>query len=62
MDDETQREQATPEVQARIRASFERQGLTLNRQGRWERFLHHLKAGPAGGLRPGDDTTSLTAR
>ena len=27
MDDETQREQATLEVQARIRASFERQGL-----------------------------------
>jgi hypothetical protein len=27
MDDETQREQASPEVQARIRASFERQGL-----------------------------------
>ena len=27
MDDETQREQSTPEVQARIRASFERQGL-----------------------------------
>jgi uncharacterized protein (TIGR00369 family) len=27
MDDETQREQASPEVQARIRASFQRQGL-----------------------------------
>jgi len=27
MDDNTSREQATPEVQARVRASFERQGL-----------------------------------
>jgi uncharacterized protein (TIGR00369 family) len=27
MDDETQQEQASPEVQVRIRASFERQGL-----------------------------------
>ena len=27
MEDETQREQASPEIQARIRASFERQGL-----------------------------------
>jgi acyl-coenzyme A thioesterase PaaI-like protein len=27
MDDETQQVQATPEVQARIRSSFERQGL-----------------------------------
>ena len=27
MEDQTQREQASPEVQARIRASFERQGL-----------------------------------
>jgi transposase len=42
MDDETRREQASPEVQARIRASFERQGLMRHLGAR----IVHIAVGP----------------